>query len=566
MFFLPKYLKMCYFCNQIFKKEWRGKSGEGRGKRTPIPNPRTTIPDFRTSNNDKRTTKYMTKIISLLALVAVLLLSSCSSTDDKLRSMIPDDAVGVVRVNLPSVLRKAGIMTGEGKEATLSVPAELKAVIDQSNENIVDDVNVFGDVINNMPESGIDMNSNCYFFLSKGILQSVALLPLDDEDKAEEMVGKIVGEKMKEMSGVKFVSHFDYAFAIDDEVLLIARKVNASDDAASALAKSILGKSKPSLLENEDVSKAIDVEDCDITAYIAAKGLPLVFENSIKTASGDFSPADIIDGSGIKAITATINFNDSKKGEERVDIVTDFICANNSMYGLLYDKVVATAADTDGASALEAVPGDFDTYFAIKVNGSELTKMPGVSKLLENIPLKGINVGEVVSSLNGALVCGLQKQGEGDFNFGVSSQCSLPDVVVNEIVKFGNLHGQAPVFNAKGEYQYDTTSGDKALVMNKTDDVVYVRCVNYVPTSSASDWPLFVNTLKQSTMALFKLIDIGGKHEGNLCWGLHNKTHGEGIYFAEDPDDNIVISTLKFLCWREPGNISDNEEIGLSDY
>lgn len=499
-------------------------------------------------------------------MVAVLLLSSCSSTDEKLRAMIPDDSVGVVKINLPCVLQKAGIMKGEGKDVSFSVPADLKTVIDQSNENIVDDVNVFGDVISNLPESGIDMNSNCYIFLTKGTLQLVALLPLEDEDKAEEMVGKIVGEKMREISGVKFVSRFDYVFAIDDKVLLISRKINATDDVAGAAARSVLGKSKSSLLENEDISRAIDVENYDITAYIDAKGLPLVFENTIETAIGDFSPADIIDGSGIKAITATINFNDSKKGEERVDIVTDFICANQSMYGLLYDRVIATAADGDGVTALETVPGDFDTYFSIKVNGAELIKMPGVSKLLENLPLKGIDLGDVVSSLHGALVCGLQKQGEGDFNFGISSQCSSPDVVVNEIVNFGNLHGQAPVFNAKGEYQYDTTSGDKALVMNKTDDVVYMRCVNYVPTSSASDWPLFVNTLKKSTMALFKLIKIGDKHEGNLCWGLHNKTHGEGIYFAEEPDENIVISTLKFLCWRDPSNISADEEIGLSDY
>ncbi|MBR5638898.1 MAG: DUF4836 family protein [Muribaculaceae bacterium] len=513
----------------------------------------------------------MKRLDFLFTLLAILFLSSCtsscSSTDEKLRAMIPNDALGVIKINLPSVLKKAGIMEGEGKNATFSIPSDLKSVIDQSNENIVDNLNVVGDMINNLPESGIDAENNCYIFLSNGTFQVVALLPLNDEKKAQDMVGKIVGEKMKEKSGIMFVSRFDYAFAIDDKVLMIAF-MHSNEDDASAAAKKIFDKSKKSLLENEEIAKAIDVEDRDITAYIDAKGVPVFFESLISDmiSIGDFSPADIFDGSGIKAITATVNFDDSKKGEEKVDIVTDFICSNNSIYGLLYDKVIATAASSDGVSALDALPGDFDTYFAVKVNGAELVEMPGVSKLLDNIPFKGINIGDIVSSLNGTLACGLKKEDENDYNFGVSSQCSSPDVVVNEIVNFANLHGQAPVFNANGEYQYDTTEGNKALVMNRTSDVVYLRCVNYVPTSTALEWPLLVRTLKQSTLALFKLVKIGDKHEGNLSWGLRNKTHGEGIYFTEDPDDNIVISTLKLLCWREPGNMDDDEEIGLTDY
>ncbi len=511
----------------------------------------------------------MTRINFLLTLVSVLLLASCSSTDKKLRAMIPDDAVGVVKINLPSILQKAGIMNGEGKEAKLSVPADLKSIIDQSNENIVDNMNVIGDVIYNLPESGIDMENSCYLFLSKGTFQVVALLPLDDEEKAQEMVGKIVGEKMKEKSGLMFVSHFDYAFAIDDDVLMIARKINAPDDDACAAAKKIFEKSKKSLLENEDIAKAVDVEDSDISAYFKLEGLPLIFENSqINTAMGEFSPTDFINGSGIKAITATINFNDSKKGDEKVEIVTDFICSRNCLYDIIYDKVIATAAHGDDASVLNAVPGDLDTYFAIKVNGEELLKLPGVSKLLDAIPLRGIKSHDVISSLNGAIVCGIKEEYDNDYNFGISAQTSSPDVVVNEIVNFANLHGQAPDFNANGEYQYDTTDGDKALVMNKTDDVVYLRCVNYVPTDSASDWLPLVNTLKKSTIALFKLVMIGGKHEGNLCWGLHDKTHGEGFYFAEDPNENIVISALKYMCWVEPGSndLDEDEEIGLSDY
>lgn len=494
------------------------------------------------------------------------MMASCTSTDQKLRSMIPNDAVGVVKIDLPSVLEKAGIKNGEDKEASLAVPSSLKAVIDEANANIEDDLNIIGDVINYLPESGIDISGNCYIFLSRGALQVVALLPLDDEDKASEVVGKIAHGKMKEISGVDFVSHLDYAFAIDDDVLMIARKINASDDEASAAAKHVFDSSKSSLFENEDVARAIDAEGCDVAAYIDAKGLPLFFENTdLASAMGGFSPAAIFDGLGIRAMTATVTFDVSSREDEKAAIVTDFICAGNGLYGMFYDKVVATAAGGDGATALEKVPGDFGTYFSIKLNGSALVKMPGVSRMLQALPLQGIDCSHIISALNGTIACGLEKIGEGDYNFGISAQSSSPQVVTDEIVNFAALHGQPPVFNAAGEYQYDTSDGSKALVMNKTNDVVYLRCVNYVPTSSADEWLPLVTTMKSSTATLFRLVKLGDSHEGNLCWGLRNKTHGEGFYFTEDPNENIVISSLKIFCWKEPGGMGD-EEIGLSDY
>ena len=515
----------------------------------------------------------MTKINFLLTLLAVLLLASCSSADEKLRALIPDDAVGVVRINLPSVLNKAGIKKGEDKEIVLDIPTDLNKTIDAANENLVDDVNIFGDVISNLPESGIDVKNNCYLFLSPGTYRTVALFHLDDEDKALEMVNKIAGGKMKEMSGIMFVSHLDYGYAIDDDVLLIGRyTIPVPDDKASAAAKKIFDKSTPSLLEKKEVSKAIDVNDCDITAYIDAKGLPLIFDNSnLKPIMGDFSPLDLLAGSGIKAMTATVNFNDSKKGDEKVEIVTDFICANNSMYGLIYDKIIATADGGDCTEALAAVPGDFDTYFALKVNGAGILKLPGSSLLFDNLntfPLtNGVNCKGIISSINGALVFGMQQLGDQDYNLGISGQTTSPDMIVDEIVNIANQRGQAPDKNANGEYVYDDKYGygDKAIAMSNKGGVVYIRYVNYVPTSGADKLSAFASVLNSSKMALYHQVKINDNPEGCLCWGLHNKTHGEGFYYPFDENENLVLSALKFLCWREPGNM-DDEEIGLSDY
>lgn len=508
----------------------------------------------------------MKGISFIFTLAIFLLLASCSSADENLRAMVPDDALGVVKINLPNVLVKAGIKNGDGEDASLSIPSDLKQVIDESNENIVDEVNILGDVIGSLPSSGIDVNSNCYLFLSQGALNAVALFHLEDNAKAQEMVSRIAGGKMKEMSGVTFVSHLDYVFAIDDDVLLIARKNNATDDKASAEAKNILNKSKSSLFENADIAKAIDVENCDIAAYVDAKGLPLLLDDShFSTSVGDFSPLDFIAESGIKAMTATVNFNDTHRGEEKVEIVTDFICSNSSVYSLFYDRVVATSTGGGAIETLEAVPGDFDTYFTSRINGEELMKMPGVAKLLQDLPVNGLDCGKILSSLNGDLVWGSQRFDDGDIVFGVAVESSSAHAVVDEIVNFATLHGQAPIFNAGGEYQYDTSDGTKALVMNKRNDVVYLRYVNFVPNSTADQWPALVGAMKTSTVAFFKIVKIQDKQQGHLCWGLRNKTHGEGFYYTLDENENIATATLKSLCWKEPQAASD-DEIGLSDF
>ncbi len=517
----------------------------------------------------------MNKLNILLALVAALLLASCSSADEKLRSMIPDDAVGVVKINLPSVLNKAGIKTGEDNEVVLTIPADLQKTIDAANENLVDDVNIIGDVIGNLPESGIDVKNNCYVFLSAGTFRTVALFHLDDEDKAQEMVGKIAGGKMTEMMGLMFVSHLDYFYAIDDDVLLIGRyTIPVPDDKASAAAKKIFDKSSPSVLEKEEVARAIDEKDCDITAYIDAKGLTLMFDNSsLKPVLGDFSPIDLLAGSGIKAMTATINFNVAKKGDEKVEIVTDFVCATGSMYGMIYDKIIATADGGDATGALASVPGDFDTYFAVKVNGSGIVSMPGSGMLfdaLKSLPVtSGVNCKGIISSINGALVVGVQQLAPQDYNFAVAAQSSSPSMVVDEIVNIARQRGQAPDKNSSGEYVYDDNygNGDKAIAMSSTPaGVVYLRYINYVPTSGADSWPALAAVLKTSAMVLFQQVKVNASTEGCLCWGLRTKTHGEGFYYTLDENENVVISTLKMLCWREPSDTSYDDDPGLGEY
>ena len=128
------------------------------------------------------------------------LMVSCNSTDENLRAMVPDDAVGVVSIDLPKILDKARMID----QGNVVVPQDLKKVIEESDPTLL------GDLIDNLPASGIDINSKCYVFFSPGIYKIVTLLPLVDGDATREMVRKITSSKMTEVEGVDFATHLDY--------------------------------------------------------------------------------------------------------------------------------------------------------------------------------------------------------------------------------------------------------------------------------------------------------------------------------------------------------------------
>ena len=131
-------------------------------------------------------------------------------------------------------------------------------------------------------------------------------------------------------------------------------------------------------------------------------------------------------------------------------------------------------------------------------------------------------------------------------------------MIVNEVVLEAERRGQGPEENYEGEYVYEYDS--KAIVMGQDEDVVYLRCIDESSRFSEADsWPILAGTLKQSSVVSFKNLRINNKEEGQLCWGLRNKSHGEGIYYTHDENANVVVSFLKLLCWSEPQKNDETE-------
>ena len=489
-------------------------------------------------------------IVLLLTMTAVMV--SCNSTDENLRAMVPDDAVGVVSINLPSMLDKAHMVDQE----KVVVPGDLKKVIEESDPTLL------GDIIDNLPTSGIDIKNKCYVFFSPGIYKIVTLIPLVDEDAARNMVKKITSSKMTEVQGVDFATHLDYAYVIDDDVLLIGRYSNPVDaNVAANAAGDILGKTKPSLLSNEDVAANLS-DSCDINAYVKVKEFSTILKTNsrLSTIFGNVPAIEIITDSDIKAMKATVNFNFTEKDGETAQINTQFIYDKNGQYSKLYDSLID--ASTDSASnVLSLIPGELESYFTIKVDGAKLAAMPQMARMfevMEATPLtRGLKHKEMVSSIKGAVAVGFGKSTVGDWNFAVAVQSTNPQLITSQIVDIASSRGQSPL-QRYGEYFYDY--GAQGIAMGQTSNAFYLRCVDFETGYTADKLPVLPANIEKSAIAIYRLLKIGDKEEGFLNWGLNDKTKGSGIYFTSKENDNVVVSLLKYMCWKEPNSSIEESE------
>ena len=259
-------------------------------------------------------------------------------------------------------------------------------------------------------------------------------------------------------------------------------------------------------------------------------------------------------------MTATVNFDKS-----RAKIKTDFIYDPKGDYSKLYDQVIASSNGGDGVTTLNSLPGELDTYFGIKINGSNLLKNPQLRVLIEMLESSamsgGVDCKSMLETIDGAVVFGIGKGQLVDYNYAVAAQSKNPEIIVDEIVDAANRGGQPPT-KLKGEYMYDY--GYQGIALGQTEDVVYARFVDF-ETGYTASWPALTEVMKKSTMVLYEKMMRSDSIEGYLSWGLLNKSHGEGTYTCERQGDNVVVSMLKMMCWIEPKTSFEDEGDGY-DY
>ena len=419
----------------------------------------------------------MKKFSTIISLALLVMLAACNSTDDNLRAMIPDDALGVIEINVPSLGEKSGII----KDGNITVPADLKKVIDDSDPTIQ------GDIIDNIKAMGIDVTTPSYIFFSPGIYKAVALMPLSDDDDTRKVVEKLTASKMTEIEGVDFATHLDYAYVIDDDVLLIGRYNNPVEPKVAAnAAAAILGKKRPGIFANEEIAERVNTDTCDIKAYLDVKGMSTMIKSNARfnTMFGNIPAMDLITESDIKAMVVDVKFDVENEDQQIANINTEFLFKENGLYSRLYDSVISSTVAADSTNVMKLIPGELTTYVGMKLNGDALAQLPQMEIISESLPLGGINIKDIMAGINGDVIFGFAQTINDNYNFAIAVKTKNPDLIISQLVEFGSKYGQDKMI-LNGEYVYDYDS--RGIAFGKTADAFYLRCVDFESAYNADE-------------------------------------------------------------------------------
>ncbi len=487
----------------------------------------------------------------LSAALLVLLLAGCSG--DNLEKMIPADATGVISLDVPRVLKQAG-MIDDGK---IILPKSLQQSIDDN------DTSPLCILLSDLPQMGIDTDSKAYAFFTVKTFGRVMLAQLDDPDKARKTLQMRIGGDFAKVEGLDCMYVKDNLYAIDGNVLLVGtvNKVMEASRAAKA-AKGILSKTATSILDNKEVKEVL-TKDAAINAWIQGKAVKLILNKSdvYRELSQKMPLIEIFTESDIDAITCNINFD-----QERVEMDTHILAGENSEYAQLLNTTLGTPSN----SVLRAIPNSMDYIFTLCVKGDEFVKLKQIQQLLSmfgKLPYVGrIDLAGILATVDGPFTIGLARDPhlEGEWNMVIATRSTNPDGVVNQISSFANSMGQAPeLYEGEYIYQYD----NKMIRIGVIDGILYLKMLDYEQTEGyAYDMVPVRDFFDGALMGFFAQTHSADGVDGYFDFGLNDIFNGKGHFYTSDEKANASLELLRALCGIRVGDTFGNEDEDDGDF
>ncbi len=497
----------------------------------------------------------MNSLKVLWGLLLLLTLStSCTGSDENLREMIPSDATGVISVNLPQLLEKAGMV----KDRQISIPEQLATVIEGNSNSL------FCRLMSDLPQSGIDLKTNVYSFFSQGIFRFVTLIALDNADVAKLLVQQRTGIKFKSVNGVEFLLYKNWSVVIDDDVLFIGMESHIADEGnLASAAHAIISKKNKSITDVDDIMKCIEQES-DINAYFDVKGFAALLKSlpGFKNVADRFPVISIFTDSDIKAFSYQVNFE--KEGatllaQIKADKNSDFITLLNT-----------TLAKPDN-EFLKAMPTTMKYVFAMSVKGSQFARLDQIKKsvnLLSNLPgLDKLDIRGIINTIDGPLAIGLSPcymysddaspNFADDWNIAIAVKSNNPEFVTKSVRDFAEQKGQTDwIKDGRHVYNY----GGKPVYFGTEGNVVYALRLDHELTEPFLYEQGDVKERFANCRLGFYIQADAGASQGMLNFGFKNNTEGDGIFYTVNPQDNPVLTFLEILCSITPSQVPDESD------
>ena len=487
----------------------------------------------------------------LTFVITLLLLASCSSVNDNLEKMIPADALGVVSINVPDILKKTGI----NDDGNLVIPEAVKPVIDEN------DASTLSTLVTDLPYMGLNTDSKAFAFFTNKTFGTVILATLDDEAAARKIIERRTGGDFQQVEGLNCIYREDNLYVINDKVLLIATVNKAMDiNKAAKQAATILKKQRQSILDNEQVKQVINA-DGDINAYLQQDGLKLILKRNktYREIAQKLPLVEIFTESDAKAYECHLNLN-----EESADLTTRVFADENSDYNKLLTTTLAKA----DPSFLKAIPNSMDYIVTMSVKGENFVKLQQIQQLIgmfKKLPFIGrIDLQGILASIDGPIAIGLARDPhlEGEWNAVIAAKTTNPDMILNQISSFASSMGQAPeIYDGEYIYQYE----NKMIKLGVVEGVLYLKMLDYEQTEG------YAYEL-ESVRALFEASNVGlyinpqVTQGGTFTYGMSDNFNGKGQFIPTDKGTHTAQTLLKVLCAIKPPQayddmLDDDEEI-----
>ena len=493
------------------------------------------------------------KKLTLMALV-MLIMTGCAS--DSLEKMIPADATGVVSLDVPQILKRAG-MLDDGK---VVLPKSLKESVDEN------DTSPLCILLSDLPQMGIDTDSKAYAFFTAKTFGRVLIASLDDPAKARKTLAIRVGGDFEKVEGLECMYVGDNLYVIDGKVLLIGT-VNKAMEAARAAraAKGILDKTATSITDSKNVIEVLHNKDAAINAWVQGKGLKSILNKSevYREISQKMPLINIFTESDIDAVTCNIDLDD-----DEVEMTTRIIAADNSEYAQLLNSTLGKPSD----DVLKAIPNSMDYIFTMCVKGDNFVKLKQIQQLLGifgKIPYIGrIDLASILATVDGPFTVGLARDPhlEGEWNMVLATRSTDPDGVVNKISSFANSMGQAPEFYENEYiYQYD----NKMIRIGVIDGILYLKVLDYEQTEGYAYEMKSVRECFDDALIGFFAQTHNDSINGYFDFGLENIFGGKGHFYTDQPKANATLELLRTLCGIKVGDSFGNEtdsDDGISSF
>lgn len=398
----------------------------------------------------------------LFAVLALMLVTSCSKVEDKIESQIPADAMMVLKANVPQLVSNLGITVKDGK---IVLPEKCAAMMQQMGMS-AEEFDAEGAKLLN---SGIDLEHSIYCFVPRNQSADlnnasfIALIPVSDDAKLKSFLGDEMGLKLEDKDGMQFASQSGIATAVKDGVLYIVGGDAAKDGAACI---SALGKLDKNMKDNAAIQKAIDTAD-DVNVYLDAKQYKEIAKQVVGKAGGEQALGagmilDMID------TNSTAYHLSLAGGELNVKCVNDM--DDNSQFLKLINTVTAAPSD----ELLAFMPKAANTaLFNVCLNGDGIANLDIVKPLIAQYgeDPQFQQVIDILKSINGPVAIGVASDALGmeDVAGTVAFKCGkAADLMAmlkemspagaeaqgDEIVQKGLFNGMDGVIGSKGDVVY----------------------------------------------------------------------------------------------------------------